>query len=428
MRFIADFHIHSHYSRATSPEMNVASLSKWSQLKGANVIGTGDFTHPRWFEEMQEKLEPAEPGLFRLRKQYEDAITREVPERCRIPMRFFLSVEISTIYKRHGKVRKVHSLIFAPSFEHAAKITVALGKVGNLRSDGRPILGLDTLELLKIVLDVSPDCMLVPAHVWTPHFAVFGSASGFDSLEEAFGDHAKYIHALETGLSSDPAMNWRLSALDDKALVSNSDAHSARKLGREANIFDTELSYFSILDALKKNDTKKFLSTIEFFPEEGKYHLDGHRDCKVCLTPEKTIKNNFLCPRCGKRVTVGVLHRVNSLADNKEGRKPKGARPFRNIIPLPEIIAEVEGVGPTSKRVDEKYFKLLDALGNEFFILLEAPLKDIEEHSSPELAEAVAAVREGRVHLNPGYDGEYGTIKIFEDGGNSRQTPQGSLF
>ncbi|MDP3735142.1 MAG: endonuclease Q family protein [bacterium] len=416
MHFIVDFHTHSHYSRATSPEMNVSGLTRWAQLKGTTLIGTGDFTHPLWFAEMRETLEPAESGLFKLSSAEEREIAREVPERCRAAMRFLLTVEVSTIYKRAGRVRKVHSLILAPSFKVAAKVNDTLRRIGNISSDGRPILGLDTEELLKIVLDASEECMLIPAHAWTPHFAVFGSASGFDSLEEAFGESAKYIHAIETGLSSDPAMNWRLSALDRLALVSNSDAHSPRKLGREANVFNTNLSYAAITGALKRNDPEAFESTIEFYPEEGKYHLDGHRLCKTRLKPEETRARGGLCPACGKPVTVGVMHRVASLADRGPGARVAGGRPFRSIVPLPEIIAEALEVGPQSKRVDERYFALLAALGNEFYILLDAPIEDIARASTSLIAEAVRRMRAGEVHIAPGYDGEYGTVKIFDDG------------
>jgi uncharacterized protein (TIGR00375 family) len=432
MRFIADLHIHSHYSRATSPEMNIVSLTKWSQLKGTHVIGTGDFTHPRWFAELQEKLESAEAGLFRLKPQFEKEIAKDVYESCRNPMRFVLSVEISSIYKKNGRVRKVHSLVFAPSFQDVAKINTKLGAIGNIRADGRPILGLDAKELLKIVLDVNEKCMLIPAHAWTPHFSVFGSESGFDSLEEAFDELTPHIYAIETGLSSDPAMNWRLSKLDNIALISNSDAHSAPKLGREANIFNTDMSYPGIMNALTTNDMKAFESTIEFFPEEGKYHLDGHRLCGVRLEPAETRKRNFLCPKCGKPLTVGVLHRVEKLADRPPGFKPVRARPFRNIIPLQEIIAETEGVGTASKRVQALYLNLLRALGSEFFVLLEAPLKDIERESSPLLAEAIRRVREGAVRIAGGFDGEYGTVKIFEESERARfasaSSPQSSLF
>ncbi|MBI5025962.1 MAG: DNA helicase UvrD [Nitrospirae bacterium] len=409
MRFIADLHIHSRYSRATSKDMSPESIWRWAQLKGISVIGTGDFTHPSWFKELNEKLKSTGNGLFKLKRDFE---TNNIPESCRSDVFFMLSAEISCIYSKNGKTRKIHSIIFVPDFADAAKINIALSKIGNLNADGRPILGLNAKELLKIVMDSSPDAMLVPAHAWTPHFSVFGAESGFDSLEECFEEFTPYIYAIETGLSSDPLMNWRLSALDKITLLSNSDAHSPNKIGREANIFDTEISHKAITDAIK---TKKgFIGTIEFFPEEGKYHYDGHRTCGVSLSPKETIKHNYLCPVCGKRVTVGVVHRVEKLADRENGFKPKDAPPFYSIITLPEIIAEALKVGANSKAVDNEYQNLLRKLGNEFKILMDVPLKDIEHSGSPLIKEAISRMRSGNVHIAPGFDGEYGKIKIFE--------------
>ena len=409
MRFIADLHIHSKYSRATSREMSPESIWKWAQLKGITVIGTGDFTHPKWFQELNEKIAPAGSGLFKLKKEFQKD---DIPDSCKGDVYFLLSAEISCIYSKNGKTRKIHSIIFAPDFKDAARINASLAKIGNLAADGRPILGLDAKELLKIVLDASPDAMLVPAHAWTPHFSVFGSASGFDTLEECFEELTPHIHAIETGLSSDPAMNWRLSALDRITLISNSDAHSPKKIGREANIFDTEISYKAITGAIK---TKKgFSGTIEFFPEEGKYHYDGHRFCKASLTPQETLKHNYLCPVCSKKVTVGVMHRVEKLADREDGFKPRNALPYYSIIPLPEIISEVLKVGVNSKKVDSEYQALLQKLGSEFKILKDTPLEEIEKASSPLLREAISRMRKGNVHIAPGYDGEYGKIKIFE--------------
>lgn len=388
--------------------MSPESIWKWAQLKGITVIGTGDFTHPKWLNELKEKLDPAGTGLFRLKKEF---LSDDIPDSCKADVFFLLTAEISCIYSKNGKTRKIHSIIFAPDFSDASKINSALSKIGNLHSDGRPILGLDAKELLKIVLDASPDAMLVPAHAWTPHFSVFGAVSGFDSLDECFEDLTPHIYAIETGLSSDPAMNWRLSALDRITLISNSDAHSPAKIGREANIFDTEISYKPIMDALK---TKKgFRGTIEFFPEEGKYHYDGHRQCEVSLTPKETIKHNYLCPVCGKKVTVGVMHRVEKLADRKEGFKPKAAPAFHSIIPLPEIIAETIKVGVSSKAVNTIYQKLLHELGNEFSILMDTPLADIEKAGSPLLCHAISQMRKGNVNIAPGFDGEFGKIKIL---------------
>ena len=431
MRFIADLHIHSHYSRATSKHMNIVELTKWSQMKGTNVLGTGDFTHPRWFEEIQKKLVEADdaPGLFRLKPEFESEIQKEVPESCRVPMRFMLTVEISTIYKKNDAVRKVHSCIFAPSFKAAAGLNKTLDAIGNIKSDGRPILGLDTKLLLQHALDNG--CFFVPAHIWTPHFSVFGSMSGFDTLQECFEDLTPHIYAIETGLSSDPQMNWRIKELDGLAIISNSDAHSAAKLGREANVFNTDMSYDAIITALKDNDHDAFESTIEFYPEEGKYHLDGHRNCGVQWMPSETLKNSKLCSTCGKKVTVGVMHRVQDLADPERGEdyKPEKFRPYSSIIPLPEIIAEVEGVKTlSSKKVQTKHLDMLTKLGNEFHILLDASLSDIQDKAGVLMAEAIKRMREGTIHIDPGYDGEFGHIKIFEPDEKSKLANQESLF
>lgn len=409
MRFIADLHIHSKYSRATSKDMSLEGIWKWAQLKGISVIGTGDFTHPEWFRELNEKLESTGNGLFRLKSVFQK---NNIPESCRADVFFMLTAEISCIYSKNKKTRKIHSILFVPDFVAAKKINSALSRIGNLNSDGRPILGLDAKGLLKIVLTEVPDAMVVPAHAWTPHFSIFGAESGFDSFEECFEELTPYIYAIETGLSSDPPMNWRLSELDRITLLSNSDAHSPSKIGREANIFDTEISYEAITEAIK---TKKGLvGTIEFFPEEGKYHYDGHRACGVSLTPKETLKYNYLCPVCGKKVTVGVMHRVEKLANRQEGFKPKGMPLYHSIIPLQEIISEVLKVGANSKAVDKEYNNLLNTLGNEFKILMDVPLQDIEKTSSSLLMNAISRVRRGDVYIAPGYDGEYGKIRIFE--------------
>ncbi len=410
MRFIADLHVHSHYSRATSKDMCPEGIWKWAQLKGIQVIGTGDFTHPGWLRDLQEKIEPQGKGLFSLKKQFQ---IDDVPASCRADVRFILSAEISCIYSKNGRTRKVHSVVLAPDFMSAARLNIALSKIGNLNSDGRPILGLDAKELLRITLDASPDAMLIPAHAWTPHFSVFGAASGFDALEECYEELTPHIYAVETGLSSDPLMNWRLSALDRITLVSNSDAHSAPKIGREANILDTEISYPAILEAIKTR--KGFSGTIEFFPEEGKYHYDGHRDCGVSLSPKETIHFDHLCPVCSKKVTVGVMHRVEKLADREHGFRPAGAPLFFSIIPLPEIIAEGLKCGAGTKKVNALYFSLLEQLGSEFTILMDSPLDDIERAGTPLIREAIARMRAGKVHIAPGYDGEFGKIRIFEE-------------
>lgn len=408
MRFIADLHIHSRYSRATSKEMSPEALWKWAQLKGISVIGTGDFTHPEWLRELREKTDAEGDGLVTLKKKFRK---EDVPASCRADVFFLLSAEISCIYRKNDKTRKIHAVVLAPSFDDAERINRLLSKIGNLSADGRPILGLDAKELLRIVLDSSPSSILIPAHVWTPHFSVFGAASGFDSLDECFEELTPHIYAIETGLSSDPAMNWRLSALDGLTLISNSDAHSPMKIGREATIFDTGLSFTEIADSIRTR--RGLLGTIEFFPEEGKYHYDGHRSCASCLLPKETIMRNGLCPVCGKRVTIGVMHRVEKLADREEGFRPEGMPPFYSVIPLHEIISETLQVGVASKAVRNEYAKVIEHLGNELGVLLEAPLEDIGSAGSPRLRQAIEKMRSGDVSISPGYDGEYGKVKIF---------------
>ncbi len=412
MRFTADLHIHSRYSRATSRDMSPEALWKWAQLKGISVIGTGDFTHPEWFRELREKTEAAGNGLLTLRKEF---CNKGVPESCRADVFFLLSAEISCIYRKNDKTRKVHAVVLAPAFDDAESINKALSRIGNLSADGRPILGLDAKDLLRIVLDSSPSNLLVPAHAWTPHFSVFGASSGFDSLDECFEELTPHIYAIETGLSSDPSMNWRLSSLDGLALISNSDAHSPSKIGREATIFDTGLSYCDIRESLR---AKKGLGgTIEFFPEKGKYHYDGHRSCASCLRPKETIMRNGLCPVCGKRVTIGVMHRVEKLADREEGFIPEGAPPFRSVIPLHEIIAETLKVGVASKKVKNEYEEVIGKFGSELKVLLEVPPEDIGAAGHVRLKQAIEKMRAGEVSISPGYDGEYGKIKIFEEAG-----------
>jgi uncharacterized protein (TIGR00375 family) len=403
--------------------MSPEAIWKWAQIKGIGVVGTGDFTHPGWLKELSEKIEPTGNGLFKLKEEYEP---NGVPESCKGEVSFILSAEISSIYRKNDKTRKVHSLILVPDFSDAARINLILSRIGNLNADGRPILGLDARELLKIVTDASPSAVFIPAHAWTPHFSVFGAVSGFDSLEECFEDYATSIYAIETGLSSDPAMNWRLSALDNITLVSNSDAHSPAKMGREANIFDSDISYQSVMNALKTR--QGFLGTIEFFPEEGKYHYDGHRACNMSLSPEETIRQGYLCPKCGKRVTVGVLHRVEKLADRPSGYKPKGAPPYYSLIPLAEVIAETIGVGVASKAVDREFQRLIRGLGNEFSILMDAPIPDIEQVSSRLIGEGIDRMRSGNIYVAPGYDGEYGKIKIFDSAERKEVRGQATLF
>ena len=409
--FIADFHIHSKYSRATSKECIPELLELWARRKGLDLIGTGDFTHPAWREELKDKLVPSEDGLYVLKKEFhrEEAIPN-----ADFNPRFILSSEISSIYKKNGKVRKVHNVILLPRLEDAEALSRRLEAIGNLHSDGRPILGLDSRDLLQITLDVCPDAIFIPAHIWTPHFSLFGAYSGFDDITECFEDLTEHIYALETGLSSDPSMNWRLSALDKFTLVSNSDAHSPANLAREANLFDTALSYPQILRALQNRDTREFYGTIEFFPEEGKYHYDGHRTCKVCMKPVDTQAASGICPVCGGRLTVGVLHRVEALADRSEGFIPPNAKHFESLVPLHEVIASSLGLTTASIRVKKEYDNLIHALGPELFILREASFGDIEHKAGPLIAEGIRRLRCGKVEIQPGYDGEYGKIKLLD--------------
>ncbi len=414
MEFIADLHLHSKYARATSPQADLEHFVKWAKIKGVKVLGTGDFTHPEWFRELKEKLEEAEPGLYKLKSEEE--------------IRFMLTSEISCIYSKNGRVRKIHILIFAPSFSAVEKINRRLSWVGNLKADGRPILGLDVEELAKIVFNLCPECLVVPAHMWTPWFSLFGSRSGFDSLEECFGDYTKYIFAGETGLSSDPPMNWRWSALDKITLISNSDAHSAPHIGREANVFETDLSYSAITEAIKAKDPKKFLYTIEFFPQEGRYHYDGHRNCGISLSPQETKKYKGICPVCGKPLTIGVLNRVDQLADRPEGFRPRNAIPYKSLVPLPELIASVLAVGVNTKKVKDEYNSLLEKFGSEFNILLNVPLSTLKSGTMAEIAEGIIRAREGKVRVEPGYDGVYGKVEIFSNNEKRMTSGQKSLF
>lgn len=411
MKIIADFHIHSPYSRAVSRAMTLENLDFWAKIKGITVMGTGDFTHPAWIKEIKAKLEPAEAGLYRLNRQA-TSDKRQGGE-----TRFILTSEISSIYSKGGKVRRIHSLIFFPSIAGVEEFNAIVGARGNLKADGRPIVGIDAKELLKIALGIDSEAFFVPAHCWTPWFSVFGSKSGFDSMEECFDEYAKYIYAVETGLSSDPSMNWRVSALDKYALLSNSDSHSLRRIGREANIFDTKLSYADIIDAIKTKDPKKFLSTVEFFPEEGMYHYDGHRACKIRFHPAETKKAGSRCPACKSPMTIGVMSRIEEFADRPEGFKPKNATPFKNMVPLDEIIAESFGVkSALNKRVQETHQKMINDFGSEMSILFDHPISAFS--SLPEeIAEGIKRVREGKLFIDPGYDGEYGTVKIFKNYG-----------
>ena len=410
MEIIADLHIHSRYSMATSKLGTPEYLDLWARKKGISLVGTGDFTHPAWREELKEKLVPAESGLYRLKDEYVLEEAKMLPGGA---PRFVITGEISSIYKKNGKCRKVHNVLLLSGFEEADKIAGRLEKIGNIHSDGRPILGLDCHDLLEILLENCADGMLVPAHIWTPHFGLFGAASGFDTMEECFEDLTSYVHAVETGLSSDPVMNWQISALDRYQLVSHSDAHSPSKLGREADLLDIELSYQGLFNAVQKGTGLE--GTIEFFPEEGKYHYDGHRKCGVCLSPREAEKYNGICPVCGKKLTMGVDHRILQLSDRDESSAamPESGRPYESLMPLPEVISACMGFSTASKKVQGQYEALLERLGSEFTILREVSPEDIRKAGGEVLAEGIRRLRAGEVVRKPGSDGEYGKIELF---------------
>lgn len=412
MEFAADLHVHSHHSRATSRDCTLEGLHRWAQLKGVRVVGTGDFTHPAWLAELKQQLEPSAPGLFRLRPGFDDPAA--VPPTCRGEVDFVLSGEVSSIYRRDGRVRKVHSLLLVPDLAAAATISKRLATIGNVSADGRPILKLDARELLEIVLDAHPDSLLIPAHIWTPWFSMLGAKSGFDSVEECFGPLTQHILAVETGLSSDPPMNWRVSDLDRFTLVSNSDLHSPANLARNATLFRCPVDYFALREALRTRHPDQFGGTLDLFPEEGKYHFDGHRVCGVCLDPESSAARQGLCPVCGKPLVQGVLHRVAELADRPPGGRPEAVPPHHYIIPLPELLAETLGVRPTAQKVQRRYHDLLAAHGPELTILRELPPGNLADER---LAEALRRLRTGQVTRQPGYDGLYGTIRVFENSG-----------
>lgn len=412
MEFIADFHIHSRYSRATSRDMDIAHVAEWAKLKGITLMGSGDFTHHLWLEELKANLEDLGNGLFKYKDVY-----------------FILTTEISSIYSKKGRGYRIHNIVFAPSFKIVDKINETLARYGNLASDGRPILGMDACELARIIFDIDENCMIVPGHMFTPWFSLFGSMSGFDKIEDCFEDQAARIFAAETGLSSDPAMGWRLSQLDRITLVSNSDSHSPAKIGREANVFDCTLDYKTIREILKTKDKKRFLYTIEFFPEEGKYHFDGHRLCGIRWSPKETRENKGRCPKCAKPVTVGVMNRVEQLADRPEGYVPSNAIPYKNLIPLDEIIAEAKGINKASQVVEKEYRGFVAKFGTEFDILLRVSPQDLRKGLPPKVAEGILRVREGKVKIQAGFDGEYGKISIFgEEDKKDKDEEQLDLF
>lgn len=410
MKTIADLHIHSRFSMATSKEGTPENLDFWARKKGISLIGTGDFTHPVWREELKERLVSEGNGLYRLRDAYVKEESRKFPGEG---TRFVVSGEISSIYKKNGKTRKVHNVILLPSLEVADAMAQRLEKIGNIHSDGRPILGLDSHDLLEMMLDVCPEGILIPAHIWTPHFSVLGAKSGFDSVEECFEELAPYIHALETGLSSDPAMNWRISKLDRYQLVSNSDAHSPSKLGREANLLDIDCSYEGLYRAIQTGEGLE--GTVEFFPEEGKYHFDGHRKCGVSLSPVEAERLGGICPVCGKKLTMGVDHRVEQLADRAEGFVKKDGKKYESLVPLPEVISACMGYSTASKKVQGCFEQMIQTLGTEFDILRNVPSEDIKSCAGERIAEGIENVRNGKVKRIPGYDGEYGKIQLFDE-------------
>jgi uncharacterized protein (TIGR00375 family) len=416
MQCIADFHIHSRYAYATSQTMNLPMLALWAKFKGIEIIGTGDFTHPLWQAELYEYLQESEPGLFTLKKKYVDLVQDQCFSTCaHVHQRFILSTEISLMFKRNGVSRKLHVLVLAPSFEVVEKISQALGHIGNIVSDGRPILSLDVIDFMHIVFDISPECMVIPAHIWTPHFGALGSRSGFNSMQDCFGEMEQYIFAFEKGLSSSFLMNGQLSQLDRYTIIANSDAHSLQNLGREANLLDlSEYSYAAITNALKRTSSiEKYISGIEFFPERGKYFGNGHRACNVYATFEQTQDYKGVCPVCKKKLTIGVYDRVVELADRTIEQACGYAKPARSILPLLDIIAFVLNVQTTAKKVNIIYMNMLATIGPEFYILLHASFDHLAMHSSKEIAQAICAIRQGQVQVAPGYDGVYGKIEII---------------
>jgi len=416
MRVICDFHIHSKYSRAVSKQMNLDTIADWAKWKGIDVVGTGDFTHPKWIQEIKEKLTEDGTGILKLKGKNNQ--------------KFLLTSEISSIYKQGDKCRKIHTLVFAPDIKTVEKINSALSKIGNIYSDGRPILGLPVKDLSKLVWDINEDCLIIPAHAWTPWFSIFGSKSGFDTIEECFGELSNRIYAIETGLSSDPEMNWRLSNLDRITLISNSDAHSGPNLGREANVFEmneNKITYNEIADIIKTKDVKRFPYTIEFFPEEGKYHYDGHANCKLVVNPFEEKYPDDRCPLCRRPMTIGVVNRVEKLADRSEAKRLAGFPDSRHLVPLREIIANAFEVGVTSKKVNALYFELVEKFGSEFKILLDLDQDFLRKNLPPRIAQGIINVKNNNLTIDPGYDGIFGKVHVFKDEG-LRNKVQSTLF
>lgn len=427
MEWAADFHVHSRYSIATGQNADLEHLDLWGRYKGLTVVGTGDATHPEWLKEMARKLLPAGEGVYGLRPELALPLRLSGPAWEEVPpVRFVITGEVSTIYSLGGRVRKVHLLLLLSGLEAATRLSRRLGQLGNVVADGRPILGLPAKYLLEVTLEADPEALVIPAHIWTPWFSVLGAKSGFESLEECFEEHVDLIYALETGLSSDPAMNWRVSALDRYLLVSNSDAHSPQKLGREANLFTVPPTYPAMARALRTKEG--FYGTLEFFPQEGKYHLDGHRKCGLRLTPEESRRLGGICPKCRRPLTLGVMHRVTELADRPPGEAAPGSRPYESLIPLPEILGEVLECGPASKKTERLYFRLLENLGPELAILRKVPLPEVAREGGELLAYALDKVRRGQVHITPGYDGVYGEIRILTPEERQQYQGQGAFW
>jgi len=442
MEIIADLHLHSKYSRAVSQQMVVSQIAFWAEKKGINLLGTGDWTHPLWLRELKESLEEAGEGIYKLKSKIQNPKSKN-------SIRFILATEVASIYTQGGKVRRIHNLVLAPSFAVVEKINEKLRHFGvNLFADGRPISGLSCPQLCELIFSVDKDCLVIPAHAWTPWFSLYGANSGFDSIEECFGKYTDYIYAVETGLSSDPAMNWRIKELDNRAIVSFSDAHSLQKLGREATVLKIQnpkskiqnynlkfkINYSDIIGAIKQdsNSPLKIAYTIEFYPEEGKYHYTGHRNCGVRQSPEETKKLGTICPVCGKRLTVGVMHRVEKLS-NLEIKKLRekmteekdrlgvnwiayeNRPPYVMLVPLMEILAEALETGISSQNVLNEYNKLTEIFGSEFGVLLKTPLEEIAKISGQRVAEGIEKVRRGEIVVEPGYDGVFGKVKIWPE-------------
>lgn len=414
MKFIADLHIHSHFSLATSKELIPQHLDKWARLKGIKLVGTGDITHPKWLDEIQGVLQPAEQGFFKLKDEFKLALPFDTTQLFDDDVRFILTGEISCIYKQQGKTRKVHNIILVPGFEEAKALQVAMQKRGlNITSDGRPMIGLSSRDFLDMCLTVSDKIVLIPAHIWTPWFSAMGEKSGFDSIEACYGDLAHHIHAVEIGLSANAPMNWMISDLDQYTLLANSDAHSPEKLGRNANIFTTDFSFNGVINAMKNSGKKGFQGTISFFPQEGKYHYAGHRKCNVCMDPVESMRHQGICPVCKKPLVNGVMNRIVELSDRHDIMQRPIKHAYHHLIPIKELLSEINRTAPTTKKITKEYLDILAACGPELQLLMHVPLEDLESKINGKFAEAISRMRNGQVFITEGFDGDYGKIKVF---------------